>query len=283
MLPYALIRSLSGGSGSVPKLWPIVIAVRAIWEHRQVLRVLVRRDLQKQYTTFRLGYLWSLLEPLGMAMVLWFVFSVLLGARDLGLNPYLMFIILGVLPWWWFTSGIRASTKALTRNSSEIITSVLPSHIWVLRVMLTSAVEFVFSLPILLLAMLITGAWPGPWIVLYPVAILVQFIAMYGLGLILAPAVALTPDLGRTVRIILRAMFYFTPILYTLGRIPESVQTIAALNPMVGILGLYRIAWWPEEVISLPALVISLVTIAVIFVIGLFTFRALEPRYLKEL
>ena len=73
--------------------------------------MLVVRDLHKKYTRFRLGYFWTLLEPLGMAMVLWFVFWVLLGARALGLQPYLLFLSVAILPWWWFTKGIQASTR----------------------------------------------------------------------------------------------------------------------------------------------------------------------------
>lgn len=262
--------------------WPIVIAVRTIWEHRQVLRMLVRRDLQKQYTTFRLGYLWTLLEPLGMAVVLWFVFSVLLGARDFGLNPYLLFIVAGVLPWWWFVKGIRASTKVLQRARGELAFSLLPTQVWILRVIISSGVEFVLSLPILLLAMALTRTVPGPLIVLFPVAMILQFLVMYGLALIIAPAVALTPDLGRTVRIVLRALFYFTPILYTLGRIPEVVQNVAAINPLVGVLGLYRIGWWPQEAISPQAVVISLSSAVVTLILGLVVFHRLEPRVLKE-
>ena len=80
--------------------------------------MLVLRDLQKQYTKFRLGYLWTLLEPLGMSIVLWFVFSVLLGARALGLQPYLLFLSLAILPWWWFTKGVAASTRVFNFTST---------------------------------------------------------------------------------------------------------------------------------------------------------------------
>jgi len=262
--------------------WPIVIVVLTIWEHRQVLRMLVRRDLQRQYTTFRLGYLWTLLEPLGMALVLWFVFSVLLGARDFGLSPYLLFIAAGVLPWWWFLKGMRASTKVLQRSRMELTFSLLPTQVWILRVIISSGLEFVLSLPILILAMVITRAFPGPLIILFPVAVVMQFVVMFGLALIIAPAVAVMPDIGRTIRIILRSMFYFTPILYTLGRIPETLQNIASINPLVGVLGLYRIGWWPEEAITASALAISVASSVIILVIGLLVFRRLEPRVLKE-
>ena len=75
--------------------------------------------LQKKYTRFRLGYLWTLLEPLGMSLVLWLVFSVLLGARALGLQPYLLFLSVAILPWWWFSTGIGASTRIWRRAGSH--------------------------------------------------------------------------------------------------------------------------------------------------------------------
>ena len=90
--------------------------MRVLWEHRQVLRMLVLRDLQRQYTKFRLGYLWSLLEPLGMSLVLWLVFSVLLGDRALGLQPYLLFLSVAILPWWWFSKSVIRCSISCARK-----------------------------------------------------------------------------------------------------------------------------------------------------------------------
>ena len=259
-----------------------VNAVRVLWEHRQVLRMLVLRDLQRQYTKFRLGYLWSLLEPLGMALVLWLVFSVLLGDRALGLQPYLLFLSVAILPWWWFLKSVQASTKIFRRMRGEIAFSGLPLQIWVLRTVISSMVEFIFSLPVILIAVAVTGFLPGPWIALFPVAIALQFLLLYGIGLLVASLSVVAPDVTRVVKIILRALFYLSPILYSISNIPASVQPIAALNPLVGILGLYRIGWWPEEHASGWALVTSLAVAAGFLIAGLITFKVLKPRILKE-
>lgn len=80
----------------------------------------------------------------------------------------------------------------------------------------------------------------------------------------------------------MRAMFYLSPILYSISNIPQSLQTIAAINPLVGILGLYRIGWWPEEHTSVIALVISLSVAVALFIAGIYTFHRLKPRILKE-
>ncbi len=244
--------------------------------------MLVLRDLQKQYTKFRLGYLWTLLEPLGMSIVLWFVFSVLLGARALGLQPYLLFLSIAILPWWWFTKGVAASTRVFRRTGGQLRISLLPTEIWVLRVLLVSMIEFLFSLPVILVAMIVTRTWPGPYIVLFPVAVALQFVLMYGLSLLISAGSVVIPDLARIVRIVLRAMFYLSPVLYSISNIPESVQGLAALNPLVGIFGLYRIGFWPEEVETLTGYGISIGISLAILVIGIVVFRRTEPRILKE-
>jgi ABC-2 type transport system permease protein len=247
-----------------------------------VLRMLVLRDLQKKYTRFRLGYLWTLLEPLGMSLVLWLVFSVLLGARALGLQPYLLFLSVAILPWWWFSTGIGSATRIWRRTGAQLRISTLPTQLWVMRAMLVSLVEFVFSLPVILLGIVLTGFLPGPWIVLFPIGIIVQFLLMYGLSLLIASASVIFPDVARLVRIVLRAMFYLSPVLYSVSNIPAGAQFIASFNPLVGVLGLYRVGWWPEEASSAVGYGISLSLCLVIFVLGLVVFKKLEPRILKE-
>ncbi len=244
--------------------------------------MLVLRDLHKQYTKFRLGYFWTLLEPLGMSIVLWFVFSVLLGARALGLQPYLLFLSTAILPWWWFTKGIASTTRVFRRTGGQLRVSLLPTELWVVRVLLVSMVEFLFSLPVIVIAMIVTHTLPGPLIILFPVAIALQFVLMYGLGLLISAGSVVIPDLARIVRIVMRALFYLSPVLYSISNIPEHVQKFAALNPLVGILGLYRIGFWPEEIESAQGYAVSFALTFAILVVGIVVFRRLEPRVLKE-
>ena len=244
--------------------------------------MLVLRDLQKQYTKFRLGYLWTLLEPLGMSMVLWFVFSVLLGARALGLQPYLLFLSLAILPWWWFTKGVAASTRVFRRTGGQLRISLLPTELWVVRVILVSMIEFLFSLPVVLIAMIVTRTWPGPLIIFFPVAIALQFVLMYGLALLISAGSVVIPDLARIVRIVLRALFYLSPVLYSISNIPERLQAVSTLNPLVGIFGLYRIGFWPEEAESATGFAMAFAVCFATLVVGHLVFRRLEPRILKE-
>jgi ABC-2 type transport system permease protein len=151
-----------------------------------------------------------------------------------------------------------------------------------MKTVISSAIEFLFSLPVIVLAIALTRDLPGIYILLFPVAFILQFLLLYGIGLLVSSLSVMIPDLARVVKIVLRAMFYLSPILYSISNIPEQMQTVAAINPLVGILGLYRIGWWPQEQTSTTALVISLSVAATLFIAGILTFRGLKTRLFKE-
>lgn len=247
-----------------------------------MLRMLAVRDLEAKYRKFRLGLLWTLLEPLGMTVVIWFVFSVLLGTQRLGLSPYFLFLAVAILPWWWFTKGLSATTRIFHRDQPALAISLLPTQVWILRVLIASFIEFALSLPIIVAAVLITQAWPSWLIVLFPVAIAVQFAIMYGLALLIAAGAIVVPDLARIVRIVLRALFYLSPVLYAVSNIPERAQSFAGLNPVVGMLGLYRVPFWPAETVAFRYELTALAIAALLGIAGALAFRRAESRILKE-
>lgn len=256
--------------------------VRVIWEHRALLRMLAVRDLQAKYRRYRLGFLWTLLEPLGMTLVIWFVFSVLLNTHKLGLQPYFLFLAVALLPWWWFTKGIQLTTRIFHKDNAPLRVSVLPTQIWIVRTLFESMFEFLMALPIIVVAMIVTATVPTPFILLFPVAIAAQFVFMYGLALLIAAGAIVIPDLGRIVRIAMRALFYLSPVLYAISNIPDRVQHLAALNPIVGMLSLYRVGFWPQEFEAPQRELIALGIGAVIVILGILAFRRQEGRVLKE-
>lgn len=243
--------------------------------------MLAVRDLQTKYRKYRLGFLWTLLEPLGMTAVIWFVFAILLGTQRLGLQPYFLFLCVALLPWWWFTKGITATTRIFHKDNAPLRISVLPTQLWIARSLFESMFEFLFSLPIIVFALIVTTTMPGPLILLFPVAIAVQFAFMYGLALLIAAGSIVIPDLGRIVRIVMRALFYLSPVLYAISNIPGHVQQYAALNPIVGMLSLYRVGIWPQEFETPERELIALGIMAVIVVLGILAFRRQEGRILK--
>lgn len=254
------------------------------------LWLLSARDLRVRYATSVLGYLWSVLDPLVMSAIYWFVFTQVFH-RDVGEDPYIVFLISALLPWVWFNSSVSDFTRAFKKDARLVRSTNIPRTIWVNRVVLSKGMEFLFSLPVLALFVIVSSltetdparmvhiGWGILW---FPVAVLLQVVLLVGLGLVIAPLCALYADLERTTGLVLRALFYATPIIYSVTNLPGPFQTIGTFNPLAGIFTLYRMAFFPDQWDPTTVLIGAVTTVAIL-ALGVWVFRALERPVLKEL
>jgi len=250
------------------------------------LWLLSARDLKVRYSTSALGYLWSILDPLVMSAIYWFVFTQVFQ-RTVGHEPYIVFLITALLPWVWFNSSVSDFTRAFSKDARLVRSTAIPRSIWVNRIVLSKGVEFLCSLPVLAVFVIIAQFSEHPaelnWGLLWvPVAIALQAVLLVGLGLLVAPLCVLWTDLERTTKLILRALFYASPVIYGVEDLPGAFETLAAFNPLSGIFALYRVGFFPQEwdpwVISISAIMCFL-----FLALGLFAFGRLERPVLKEL
>lgn len=245
------------------------------------LWLLSARDLRVRYSTSALGYLWSVLDPLVMSGIYWFVFTQVFH-RDVGENPYIVFLITALLPWVWFNSAVTDFTRAFNKDARLVRSTSIPRSIWVGRIVLSKGIEFLFSLPVLAMFAIFGGATVNVALLLFPVAVLLQVILLLGLGLIVAPLCVLWGDLERTTRLVLRALFYASPIIYGVADLPGVFKEIGAFNPLAGIFTLYRVGFFPDQWDTL-SVIVGAVTSILVFGLGLLVFSRLERPVLKEL
>ncbi|MCI2959156.1 ABC transporter permease [Agromyces atrinae] len=255
---------------------------RSPWSrYRHALWLLTQRDLKVRYSTSALGYLWSILDPLIMAGIYWFVFTVVFQ-RLVGTEPYIVFLLSALLPWMWFNSAISDCTRAFLREAKLIRSTKIPRTIWVNRLVLSKGIEFLLALPVLALFAVIFGAEVNIEILYFPLAIILQTILLVGLGLIVAPLVVFFRDLERATKLVLRFLFYASPVVYGTTNLPESLHFWAAFNPLTGIFSLYRAGFFPGELDLFSVVVAAVMSVGFLFV-GLWVFRTSIRSVLKEI
>lgn len=269
-------------AGEKRTVWVIV---QQLFKNRRILWLLIQRDLKVRYADSFLGYLWSVLEPLMMGALYWFVF-VLIFQRQMGNDPYIIFLLAGLLPWTWFNAGLTEGSKALLSQRALVASTALPRQIWVLRSVGGKAIEFIFSIPVLLLFMVffppqLNGALP-----MFLVAMLIQLVLLLGLGFLLAPLTMLYRDLDPVIRIVNRALFYASPIIYSIDHVfevglPRFAERIYEFNPISGIMEAYRAGFFPDP-IRYDLILNSAIFAVVVFVIGWISFGRMERTVLKE-
>lgn len=261
----------------------------ALWNSRRTLWLLVKRDLKVRYADSMLGYLWSILDPLLMSMVYLVVFGMIFK-RGVGETPYIIFLLVALLPWTWFQNCVGDASRALRRDSRLVRSTRLPREIWPMRVVLSKAVEFGFSVPVLLVFVLFNinnlqfnaGLW------LFPVAFIMQFLLLSGLALLLSPLQTLFRDVDPLIRIAMRVLFYASPILYGLADVqdvasfPDWAKTLYSFNPVCGIISAYRAGFFANAY-DPGAIVIAACASVITLIVGWIVFAKCERSILKEL
>lgn len=256
-------------------------------ENRATLWLLVKRDLKVRYSDSVLGYFWSVLDPLLMSGIYYFVFVIIMNRGSEAESPYIVFLLLALLPWLWFNTAVNEGGKALQTQSRLVRSTPIPRELWVLRSVLAKGIEFAFALPVLVVFLFIYQPSVNGHIWLFGIGIVLQLTLLTGIALFLAPMVILLKDLDPLIRIGLRFLFYASPVLYGLTRvfnesIDPLIQQLYILNPLTGILSAYRAGFFPEQ-LSWQAIGTSAVISVLTLVLGWWVFAKNERTVLKEM
>lgn len=279
----ASIRGRSTGFTSGEVFSPFQRA-RRVWDYRRILTLLVGRDLRVRYANSLLGYVWTVLDPLLMGFVYWFLFTQII-TRKVGYPPYILFLVTGQLTFHWIAGSITGSVAALRSESQMVRSSHVPRELWVLRVIVSKGVEFLLSLPVLALFAVGYMRAPSRDIVFLPLAVLMTIALLMGLGMTLAPAAVLVRDLRSIVRIATRALFFLSPVIYSVNDVAQKRPAAAGIiswNPITGIMTLFRSVFFPQE-LNWSDVAHSAIVTVIIFLIGIWTFNRLERPMLKEI
>lgn len=223
-------------------------AVR-VFQYRRILQLLIGRDLKVRYAGSALGYFWTILDPLLMSLVYWFVFTKIFHrTAGAGFDPFLLYLVTGQLAWTWFNAGVTGVTRALRAEAQMVRSSNVPRELWILRVVLSKFVEYLFGLPVLALFAAAYVVAPSRYLYLIPVGWVLEAALIIGAGLILAPCTVLFNDLERIVPIFLRVLFYASPVLYSVSNVPARIRDVFSVNPTCGFLTIAHATFFPAAI-----------------------------------
>jgi len=245
------------------------------------LWLLARRDLKVRYSTSLLGYLWSILDPLLMSLIYWFIFTQVFQ-RTVGETPYIVFLLTAMLPWVWFNGAVGDATRAFLRDVKLVRSIALPRWIWIGRIVASKGVEFLLSLPVLAVFAIASGATVGWELLLFPLGVVLMALLILAIGLIVAPLTVFFRDFERATKLMLRVLFSASPVIYGAEDLPEFARPLAWLNPLSGVFSLFRAGFFPDQLDW--ALVGSATGITLALLIcGVLIFRRSVGGVLKEL
>ena len=259
-----------------PSRWPS-IGFAELWAYRDLLAILVWRDIKVRYKQTALGALWAILQPVFMMIVFTLFFGRLAKVPSNGL-PYSLFAFTGLLPWQLFSHAISESSNSLV-SSERLITKVyFPRLLIPLSAVLGGLVDFVVAFAVLLL-MIAYYRVALTWTVLtVPFFVLLALVTALAFGLWLSALNVKYRDVKYTIGFLLQFWLFATPVVYPASMVPEKWRPLLGLNPMAGVVEGFRWALLGQP-ISSALLVTSVTTAILVLVGGLVYFRSMEQEF----
>ncbi|MBV9973155.1 MAG: ABC transporter permease [Candidatus Eremiobacteraeota bacterium] len=248
--------------------------------YRWLLVELVIRDLRLRYRGTYVGFLWTLLNPVVYMAIYTFVFGFML---NVGIHRYPAYLLAGLVPWTWFLTAVTQGVSAIQDGRMYVGKTVFPTEALVVVPVLSNMINFVLSLPLLLIVDAIFRVHIGWSLLCLPLIVAIQFVLTYGVLLLLSTYNVFYRDIQQLISLFLTFVFFVNPIFYTLSQVPQVLHPYLLADPITPIIMAYQDIFfygtWPSALTLAYAALFSIV----IYFVGKLVFdRHIDafPEYL---
>ena len=209
-------------------------------KNRSLIYNFIRRDVRIKYRNSILGYIWTILQPLLLAGVYYFVFTIIADQTE---ELYPIWVLIGVITWQFFGRSLNGSITSISRNSGMIKQIYFPREIFAITTVGSNLVITTMSLLVVIPFIFYYDLTFGIHFLWLIAGLVISAILALGLGLMLAPLNAVHGDVAHLFQFITKAGFFLSPVMWTLRMIPEGRNDLSQyvfLNPMVVPLEMMR-------------------------------------------
>lgn len=250
-----------------------------LYQYRELLKTNVQKEIRGKYKGSFLGILWSFLNPLLMVLVYALVFPYIMKTN---VDNYLIFLIVAIIPWNFFTTCITTGCNCVWINGGIIKKVYFPREILPVSVIVAGLINFLISCVIILLFLLFGGVGISIQLLWLPFLAIIQSLLSLGLLFILSAINVYVRDVEYLVAFLLNLLFYATPILYTADMFPEKIRWILYLNPMTHLIDAYRSIFYYQTIPNISSLFYIAFLSFMILIIGYLIFKKLEKGFAEE-
>ena len=257
-----------------------LVDVPELWRFRELLAILVWRDIKTRYKQTLLGgVVWALGRPLGTMVIFSVVFGTIAGIKSGNGTPYPLFVLTGLLPWTYFSTCLGSTSNSIIGNSNLVTKTYFPRILLPLVATVSPLVDFALSLAVLAGMFGWYGIVPSnhaPFVLCF---LALALLNAFGFGLWLASFTVRYRDVPMAIPFIIQLWMYLTPVIYPVTLVPAAWRRVLVLNPMAGVIDGFRWSLIGGAAPSARTLIASAVVGSVVTVTGLFYFSARERRF----
>jgi len=253
-----------------------------VYHNGYMIKSMVIRDIKARYVGSLLGIFWSIIHPLTQLIIYYFVFSVVLKIKlgpEYGGTSYALWLVSGLLPWIFFAEVLNRSPRAVLEQSSLITKTPFPSEILPLTQLLSATINHLIGVIIFMVFLVLLGN--GISLKIFLIFPLLLFTGMFALGIswILSSINVFFRDIGQIIGVFVNIWFFLTPIIYPRHLIPEDLQVIYGLNPILYNIEGYRAAFLGTTSIDIFGIAYLIFASLITFTLGGLIFKKLKPAF----
>lgn len=283
---------MSHATYSSAQQWGLDRVVPDLIRSRGLLWDLVWKDLRARYRNTIMGFVWAVLQPLMLMLILTFVFSVIFPGKVEGVDggsdhPFHVTLLCGLIFWQFFATSLGRCTNSLLDNHDLVKKVYFPREVVPIAAMGNAVVNLLIGFVVLLIIHLLAGGSLGLGIVWLPIIFAIQFTLILGLALLCSSLNVYYRDVAYMVDVVLTLGFYATPLFYPLafvrdwaagvGTYGQPLLTLYMMNPMVGFVEAYRQCILDGVTPDLALLAWPAVCAVVFLFVGAWVFRRNAP------
>ena len=244
-LPFQ--TSSSSSEGAIGGFWG---SIREVLAHRELLDLLIRRELKARYKDSSLGFLWSLIKPLTLLLIYYIAIGQFLGAAR-GIPDFAIFVFAGLTIWGLYSEIVSAGTISIVSNAGLIKKVYLPREIFPLAATGSALFNFAVQMSVLIVATIVLGQFPLSWNLLYvPVAIGIVLIYGIAFAILLSALNVYLRDIQYLVEVAMLLLFWASPIVYAWSyvvnavNVPSWLPNVYLLNPVSNAVLAFQKGMW---------------------------------------
>ncbi len=261
-----------------PKTGWVPVDFKEIWNYRELLYFLTKRDIKVRYKQTVLGGLWAVIQPAFTMIVFTLFFGRLAKMPSDGL-PYPIFVYAALLPWTYFANAVSASGNSLVGSANLITKVYFPRIVVPASAALAGLLDFFIALFVLAALMIYYQFMPGLAILLFPFLVALTFLCAVGVGLWLSALNVQYRDIRYAIPFLIQVWMFVSPVIYPMSLVHGKYQWLLALNPMGGVIHAYRASLLGHQPIDWSLLALSALIIVALFLGGLYYFRRMEKVF----
>ena len=255
--------------------------IKEIYEYREMIYSLIKRDLRGRYKGSVLGFLWTFLNPLFQLVVYTFVFSVIMRA---GYDKYYLFLFVALIPWIFFSTSVAGGASCIWAQKDLVNKIYFPREVLPIAHVTCQLVNMLLSFVVVFAVLLVTGHGVNFMAVLYlPIIVAVEYLMALGLTMLVSAITVFLRDVEYVLGIIMMAWQFLSPVMYGVDMVPEELQKIFSLNPMTPVLTAYRDIFYYKQVPEIGTLLQAVLFGLVVLVIGVLSFEKLKKHFSEEM